>query len=179
MRFEIGLERPGQLFTADPPPPTSPVYSRFTVEPALEVVRRESWRLRRHDPVVIDLALPADEVHPNLADELTGAARRWFAVADDVDTSVGRAETVVGVRTFLPSLALFFALILVSFVVVHFANRFGDSFVRALGQGLTVAAWVILWVPVERVSSDTISRRARRRRAAALATATVEVRVAG
>jgi len=148
------------------------------VEPALEVVRRESWRLRRHDPVVVDLVLPAAEVHPALADELTGAARRWFAVADEVDTSVGRAETVVGFRTFLPSLLVFFALILVSFVVVRLGNRCGDSFVRALGQGLTVAAWVILWVPIERLSGDAIARRARRRRAKTLAAATVEVRAA-
>lgn len=148
------------------------------MEPALEVVRRESWRLRRHDPVVVDLVLPAAEVHPALADELTGAARRWFAVADEVDTSVGRAETVVGFRTFLPSLLVFFALILVSFVVVRLGNRFGDSFVRALGQGLTVAAWVILWVPIERLSGDAIARRARRRRAKTLAAATVEVRAA-
>lgn len=178
MRFEIELERPGQLFTADPPPPTSPAYHRFTVEPALEVVRRESWRLRSGDPVVIDLVLPAEEAHPALADELTVAARRWFAVADEIDASLGRAETVVGVRTFLPSLLLFFALILVSFVVVRFGNRLGDSFVRALGQGLTVAAWVILWVPIERLSADVISRRARHRRAKALAAATVEVRAA-
>ncbi len=179
MRFEIGLERPDQLFTADPPAPTSPWYGRFTVEPALEVVRRETWRPRRGEPVVVEVVLPAAEVRPGLAEELTAAARRWFVVADEVDASLGRSAAVEGRWTLLPSFAWFLALILVSFFVLRLGRAVHETFVLAIGQGITVSAWVILWVPVERMSRHGIDRRARQRRARALAGATVEVRAAG
>jgi hypothetical protein len=171
----MALERPEQLFVADPPLPSSPAYNRYTVEPALAVVRREAWRIRAHEDVVLDVALPASVLHDALADELTAAARRWMAVADEVDASEGEAATVLGRRTLLPALGLFVALTVVSLVVLAVARATDELVVRVIGQGLGVAAWVVLWTPVERLSRYRLDRGSRARGAQALARLTVEV----
>ncbi len=178
VRITMALERPEQLFVADPPLPTSPAYNRFTVEPALAVVRREAWRIRAHHDVVLDVVLPAEQVHDGLADELTGAARRWMAVADEIDASEGEAATVLGRRNLLPAVGLFAGLTFVSVLVLALARATDELVVRVVGQGLGVAAWVVLWTPVERISRYRLDRVSRARGARALARCTVEVRAA-
>lgn len=174
MRIEVHLERPEQLFEANPPPPSSPLYGRYTVEPALEVVRREVGT--RPGPLVIDLVLPAaSDADPA---DLTRAAHRWYEVRAEVEESTARADALHGRHTLAIRLVVFFLLNVLSVLLFRWRHHLelDRIVVETAAIGIQAIAWIVLWAPIEAMGAHVLDRRTRRRRSRTLAGLTIEVR---
>ncbi|MBU6279516.1 MAG: hypothetical protein KGN78_09735 [Actinomycetales bacterium] len=150
-RIVIRLDDPEQLFYAKPPHPSSPDYTEFTAQPAMDTVR-DILLMRlptRHTRVEIDLVLPAKKLHAGLDEELTTAVRRWVRVQNRMQGEASEVEGVVGRRLFILGALAFLVFQSLSIVVRNHGELWGNIFVNDLGEGLGVASWVMLWVPVQ------------------------------
>jgi hypothetical protein len=162
----VRLERPEQLFTADPVSPTSPRYSEYTAQPAMETVR-ELLIMRmpsKQSEVELHVILPPDQVRDGLAAELTQAVRRWIKVQNTLDVELASAGGAVGRRLFILGFVAFFLLQLASITVKKLGDASDDYFIDALGEGLGVASWVMLWFPVQTFTVEVWRSNIRRRR---------------
>jgi hypothetical protein len=169
-RIVIHLEDPAQLFTANPPPPSSPNYTEFTAQPAMETVREVLlMRLpRKHTHVEIDLVLPGKYLHPGLDEELTTAVRRWVRVQSRMQGEATEAEGVIGRRLFVVGVLAFLFLQTLSILVKKYGDFWNDYLIDALGEGLSVTSWVMLWFPVQIFTVEAWRSSIRRRRMRAL-----------
>ena len=173
----VRLERPEQLFTADPVSPTSPRYSEYTAQPAMETVR-ELLIMRmpsKQSEVELHVILPPDQVRDGLAAELTQAVRRWIKVQNTLDVELVSAGGAVGRRLFILGFVAFFLLQLASITVKKLGDASDDYFIDALGEGLGVASWVMLWFPVQTFTVEVWRSNIRRRRMDVIERMTVAV----
>lgn len=162
----IALDHPGQLFIADPVSPMTDAYTPYTAQAALDTVRDE---LLRKAPagdgdITLVLCLPADQLSPDLDDELTTAVRRWVRVQNVIDVDATDASGAIGRRLFWAGLASFFVLQFLSITVEHWASLLDDDAIQAVGEGLSVTSWVMLWVPVQIFTVEVWRAKIRRRR---------------
>lgn len=165
-RIVIRLDDSEQLFTAKPPPPSSSDYTEFTAQPAMDTVR-EILLMRmphRHTNVEIDLLLPADRLRPGLDEELTTAVRRWVRVQNRMQGEVTEAEGVVGRRLFIFGVLAFLFLQTLSILVKKYGDALDDYLIDALGEGLSVTSWVMLWFPVQIFTVEVWRSSIKRRR---------------
>ena len=165
-QFVIRLDRPEQLFTADPVSPTSPTYTEYTAQPAMDTVR--NLLLMRMPPkdmrVQIDVLLPPEQVRPGMDEELTAAVRRWVRVQNTMDVENTEAGGKIGWRLFAIGVVAFFILQTTSIWVRNKANDYDGYFVDSLGEGLSVASWVMLWFPLQVATMEVWQAMLRRRR---------------
>ena len=173
----VRLERPEQLFTADPVSPTSPAYTEYTAQPAIETVR-ELLIMRmpsKQSEVELQVILPPDQLRDGLATELTLAVRRWIKVQNTLDVELSSAGGAVGRRLFILGFVAFFLLQLASITVKKLGDSSDDYFIDALGEGLGVASWVMLWFPVQTFTVEVWRSNIRRRRMDVIERMTVAV----
>ena len=72
-QFVLRLDRPEQLFVADPIDPMQSTYNEYTAQPAMDTVR-DLLLMRmpgRDVEVRVDVMLPPQEIHPGMDEELT------------------------------------------------------------------------------------------------------------
>ena len=180
-RIVVHLDRPEQLFVANPPSPTSSKYTEFTAQPAMDTLR-DVLLMRlpsRHSEVVLDLVLPAEQVHDGLDAELTEAVRRWVRVQNRMDGESSEAAGVIGRRLFVVGVAAFFVLQTCSIAVKKWADAWDSYVTSAVGEGLSVTSWVMLWFPVQIFTVEAWRGGLRRRRMRVLERLTVVVHPAG
>ena len=165
-RIDVTLTRPEQLFTADPVSPMSADYTPFTAQPALDTVRDELLHRapRGEAEIALVVHLPADRITPGLDEELTRAVRRWVQVQNTIDVDTSDASGAIGRRLFWAGLASFLVLQFLSINVEHWAAWLNDDVIQAIGEGLSVTSWVMLWVPVQIFTVEVWRARIRRRR---------------
>lgn len=165
-QFVVHLDRPEQLFEADPISPTSPAYTEYTAQPAMDTVR--DLLLMRMPPkdtdVRIDVVLPPTQIRPGLDDELTAAVRRWVRVQNTIDVETTEAGGAVARRLFVVGVFAFFVLQITSIWVRNQADSFDSYVVDSLGEGLSVASWVMLWFPLQMATMEVWRAIVRRRR---------------
>lgn len=164
--FILNLDHPEQLFEADPVSPMSPKYNEYTAQPAMDTIRDQLlMRTPAQDSdVVVEVVLPGDQVRPGLDEELTTAVRRWVKVQNMLDTEATQVSGSVGRRLLIFGILIFLALQITSYIVKDQAVD-GDQYILdAIGEGLSVASWVMLWFPVQLVSVEVWRARIRRRR---------------
>jgi hypothetical protein len=176
-QFVLRLDRPEQLFEADPVSPTSPRYTEYTAQPAMDTIR--DLLLMRMPPrdmaVQIDVVLPRDRITPGLDEELTAAVRRWVRVQNTMDVESTEAGGAVGWRLFLIGIVAFFALQMTSIWVRQKATEYDGYLVDSLGEGLSVASWVMLWFPLQIATMEVWRAILRRRRMGVIERVTVRV----
>lgn len=174
----IRLSTAAQLFTVAPVSAMSPDYTEYTAQPAMDTVR--DLVLRRSPPkdedLVLVIELPADQLHPGLDDKLTVAVRRWTTVQNIIDDDATSAGGAVGRRLFVVGVLAFLALQVLSIVVRRLGDDWDNYLVDAVGEGLSVTSWVMLWFPVQIFTVEAWRSRIRRRRAAAISRMTVRTR---
>ena len=168
----IRLDRPSQLFEADPVSPMSPDYTEYTAQPAMDTVR--DLLLMRMPPkdtdIQIDIVLPPAQIRPGLDEELTAAVRRWVHVRNTIDVETTEAGGAVARRLFVVGVLAFLILQMTSIWVRDQANAVDGYLVDSLGEGLSVASWVMLWFPLQTATMEVWrSMLGRRRMAVTLA----------
>lgn len=165
-QFVVRLDRPEQLFQADSISPTSPLYTEYTAQPAMDTVR--DLLLMRMPPrdmdVQIDVMLPPDRVLPGMDDQLTTAVRRWVRVQNTMDVETTEAGGKTGWRLFAIGVVAFFILQIASMWVRSKATEYDGYFVDSFGEGLSVASWVMLWFPLQLATMEVWRSTLRRRR---------------
>lgn len=162
----VRLSRPGQLFAPDPVSPLDGDYTPFTAQAAMVTVRDELLTRMPRDisHVRLVVELPAAEVSPGLQDRLEGAVRRWVEVQNAIDVDASQAVGAIGRRLFLAGAATFLVLQVLSITVDRWAGFLRDDLVQAVGEGLSVASWVMLWFPVQLFTVEVWQSRIRRSR---------------
>lgn len=180
-RFVVRLDRPEQLFETDPISPTSPDYTEYTAQPAMDTVRDLLLvRMpRRGSDVEIEVVLPPEHVRPGLDEELTAAVRRWVRVQNTIDVETTEAGGAVGRRLFLLGLLAFFVLQVSSIWVRNQADDVDSYLVDSVGEGLSVASWVMLWFPLQLATMEVWRAVLRRRRMRVIERVSVRVVPAG
>jgi hypothetical protein len=173
----VRLDRPEQLFTADAVNPMSSAYTEFTAQPAMDTVR--DILLMRTPAKAADiellLILPPDQVREGLEAELTEAVRRWVRVQNLMDVEQTGAGGAIGRRLFLLGVLAFLLLQTTSLVVKQLGDRWDNDLVTAIGEGLSVTSWVMLWFPVQIFTVEAWRNSIRRRRAKVIERMTVRV----
>ncbi len=162
----IRLQRPEQMFAPDPVSPTSPEYTEFTAQAAMDTVR--DMLLMRMPPkdtdIELQVVLPAEHVREGLSEELTTAARRWLRVQNTMDVESTEADGAIGRRLFVFGVIAFLILQTLSQFVAHLGDRYDDLVVDAVAEGLNVTSWVMLWFPVQLFTVQAWRASIRRRR---------------
>ena len=174
----VRLNRPEQLFTADEVTPESPDYSEFTAQPAMNTVRDMliARMPRHHSEIQLVVLLPDEHIRPGLGVELSEAVRRWVRVQNIIDVDTSGAGGAIGRRLFVICAGVFMVLQTISILVKKFGDDLDNYLVDAVGEGLSVASWVILWFPVQLFTVEMWRARLRRRRTEAIERITVTVR---
>lgn len=177
----VPLTHPNQLFAAAGVSPSSPEYSEFTAQPAMETVRDEllAHMPTSHTEVVLEVVLPTSHVHPDLDIELTDAVRRWLRVQNTLDGDTATAMTSLATPLIIPFAIAFLALQVLSMKVRGVGNDLNDFLIDAIGEGLSVSSWVLLWFLVQNATVDAFRSRVRRKRMRTIERMTVRVVPAG
>lgn len=176
----VPLAHPDQLFTTRDISPASEAYTEYTAQPAMDTVRDEllAHMPRKHTAVVMNVVLPAEHIHPTLAEELTAAVRRWVRVQNHIDVDVTTADTALARRLFILCIATFFALQTLSIYVRQLGDEVDNFLIDAAAEGLSVASWVVLWFPVQTATVEGWRATIRRRRMRIIEHMTVTVTAA-
>lgn len=147
----VRLQDPKQLFVANPPDPASPEYTEYTAQPAMDTVR--DMLLMRRPPrdaeIQLVVVLPESAITPGLQERLTESVRRWIRVQNRLDVERTSVDGAIGRRLFMISAVVFIALQTLAILIRDWGDRLDDLLIDAIGEGLSVASWVILWVPVQ------------------------------
>ena len=165
-RIVVPLQNPDQLFRAEPIPPTSAEYTEYTAQPAMDTVRdmllaRQPGR-KTHIELVIQL--PRQRMHAGIQEELAVAVRRWLRVQNLIDVDATHAGGAVGRRLLALGIASFLVLQLTSIFVRNSGGPEDEYLFDAIGEGLSVTSWVMLWFPVQLVTMEVWRSSIRRRR---------------
>ena len=165
-RFVVRLDRAEQLFDTDPVSPMSEGYTEYTAQPAMDTIRDQLLvhMPARQDTVEIEVQLPPDQVREGLADDLTQAVRRWVQVQNRIDVDTTEAGGKTGWRLFFIGILAFFVLQLSSLWVRSQEEAFDEFLIGSVGEGLTVASWVMLWFPLQMATMEVWGAMIRRRR---------------
>jgi len=173
----VRLRRPEQLFATDPVHPSSPEYSEFTAQPAMDTVRDMLlMRMpRKADDIELEVVLPNDQVRAGLAAELTDAVRRWVKVQNRMDVESTEADGSIGRRLFVLGFMAFMALQILSIWVRKLGDDTNDMLLAAIAEALGVISWVMLWFPVQMFTMQVWSVSIKRGRMRAMERMTVKV----
>jgi len=160
------LSHPGQLFKADDISPTSPLYSEFTAQPAMDTVRDMLLRRQPRGSADVELAvtLPADQIHPGLEESLTVAIRRWVRTQNIIDLDSTEAGGAIGRRLLPLGIIAFFLFQFASILVKNNADPSDEYLVDVVGEGLSITSWVLLWFPVQLMTMEVWRSAVKRRR---------------
>lgn len=141
-------------------------YTEYTAQPAMDTIRNLLLMRRPHRDthITIDVLLPPEQVRPGMDEELTTAVRRWVRVQNTMDVESTEAGGAVGWRLFAIGVLAFFILQITSIWVRNKANDFDGYLVDSLGEGLSVASWVMLWFPLQVATMEVWQSILRRRR---------------
>lgn len=165
-RIVVTLQRPSQLFTSDQVSPTSEAYTEYTAQPAMDTVR--DMLMARQPPrdaqIELVIRLPRDQMHEGIHDELTDAVRRWLRVQNILDIDATHAGGAVGRRLLALGIVSFLILQITSIFVRNGGGPDDEYLFDALGEGLSVTSWVMLWFPVQLVTMEVWRSAIRRRR---------------
>lgn len=173
----VRLDRPEQLFVADPVSPLTSAYTEFTAQPAMETVRDLLLMRapRNHAEIELLLILPQSQIREGLDEELTEAVQRWSRVENLIDVERTGAGGAVGRRLFVIGLLCFLVLQIVAITIRNYGNNLNDYVIDAIGEGLSVASWVMLWFPVQIFTVEAWRNSLRRRGARVVERITVRV----
>lgn len=165
-RIVVNLQKPEQLFTADPVLPTSPDYTEYTAQPAMDTVRDMLLARQPARKTAIELVvrLPRSEMRAGIHDELGAAVRRWLKVQNLIDVDATHAGGAVGRRLLIFGVLTFLVLQLTSIVVRNSGGADDEYLFDAVGEGLSVTSWVMLWFPVQLVTMEVWRSSIRRQR---------------
>lgn len=165
-RIVVPLQHPDQLFRADPIPPTSPDYTEYTAQPAMDTVRDMLLARQPGRKTLIELVirLPAEHLHAGIQEELAVAVRRWLRVQNLMDVDATHAGGAVGRRLLALGIVSFLIFQLTSIFVRNSGGRDDEYLFDALGEGLSVTSWVMLWFPVQLITMEAWRSSIRRRR---------------
>lgn len=173
----VRLDRPEQLFAADQVSPMSSAYTEFTAQPAMDTVR-DILLMRtpsKDAEIELLLVLPPDQVREGLDAELTEAVRRWVRVQNLMDVEQTGAGGAIGRRLFVLGVLAFLLLQTTSIIVKQFGDGWENDIVTAVGEGLSLTSWVMLWFPVQIFTMEAWRNSIRRRRANVIERMTVRV----
>lgn len=176
-RIVVALRHPDQLFTAEDVPPTSAEYTEYTAQPAMDTVRDMllARQPARNTRIELVIRLPRQHLRPDIQDELSTAVRRWVRVQNLIDVDATHAGGAVGRRLLALGIVSFLVLQLTSIFVRNSGGPDDAYLFDALGEGLSVTSWVMLWFPVQLVTMEVWRSSIRRRRMAVIERMTVVV----
>jgi len=173
----VELSHPKQLFIAEQISPISSAYSEYTAQPAMDTVRDLLLYKQPHKGQEIELVvvLPADQITPHLQDELTIAVRRWVRVQNLIDVDSTEAGGAIGRRLLVLGVLAFMVMQLTSIVVKNSGDESDEYLIEAIGEGLSVTSWVLLWFPVQLITMEVWKSSIRRNRMKVIERLTVRV----
>jgi hypothetical protein len=150
LHITLPLHTIAHLFTAPDLDPFTPDYEIYGEKPGIEVIasalRAEGWRGRNETT----LELPSEEVTPSLERETRDAVGRYCrSTIADLELELLRIRRH-GLRTLLFGIV---AVIVLNLAAGPISDT-GDPLVEALSQGLQVASWVTLWLPINLLVYD-------------------------
>jgi len=160
------LAHPSQLFTADDISPTSPLYTEYTAQPAMDTVRDMLLRKQPRGAADVELAvtLPADQIRPGLEEALTVAIRRWVRAQNLIDLDSTEAGGAIGRRLLPLGIVAFLLFQFASILVKDNADPSDAYLVDVVGEGLSITSWVLLWFPVQLMTMEVWRSAVKRRR---------------
>lgn len=149
--LHLRMHRIEHLFEEPHLDPFAPDQEAYDTRAGLERMLSAVRRAKRKAPVSVTVELPPEAITPQLEDRASAAlnreCRRKLAVLDDELEAVWR----LGIKALLWG-------ILAVMVLNGLAGAIGDqeagSLEEAVASGLSVASWVILWVPVNLLVYD-------------------------
>lgn len=144
-RAELRLRKIDDFFSAPDVSPMSDDYQVYSSTSGIEFIARELAGHRQLRAIDVTLLLPAAQLQPDLESRTRAAVQRYGAsrIADiEHDVDVLRDQVR---QTLLLAIPAWFVLLGLAEAVSHIDAPVLDI----AGQGLGVAAWVLLWFPLD------------------------------
>lgn len=148
--YEVTLELTSvdDLFSRPDIDPLDPRYGDHSPTSALEFIANEIYSNGSYRAARATIVVPDVEFR-DVAD-LSAAVRRWASARARVHEHDVAAARWRGTRGLLSGVSLFVVLI----ALAQIAGDDGDDLVSTLAKGLEVAAWVVLWFPIDTLVVD-------------------------
>jgi hypothetical protein len=155
---ELRLQSVHDLFRTPLISPMSEDYHPYSNIPGVEFIAKEFMGRRGVRSIDLTLFLPASEIEPDLEMRVrAGISRYCDSRIKDIDEDLAVLRTQVR-QTLLIAVAAWFVLIGLAQVL----SRVDQAVFDILGQGLGVAAWVLLWFPLDAIIFGIRHRQADR-----------------
>jgi hypothetical protein len=155
---ELRLLSVDDLFRTSAISPMSEDYQPYSNMPAVEFIAREFAGRRGMRAVAITLLLPPTQIEANLESAVRAGIGRYCASRMmDIDEDLAVLRTQVR-QTLLVAVVAWFVLI----GLAQLLSKVDHPVFDIVGQGLGVAAWVLLWFPLDAIIFGVRHKRADR-----------------
>ena len=170
--IELSLTQPSELVEPSTAPWWSPERHVGTgIEHLLSVLQARSSRT----PVEIEVVLPAEEIEPETAEQLTGALRRYCSSRISANEREVKDTRLHGLEALVFGVPLAVVGLLIVFLAARLVEKHGNPnlVLETIGG---VLAWVGLWFPLDTIVFTPLGFARENRRLRALAEAHLTVR---
>jgi hypothetical protein len=145
LRLSLRLGDIQDLFAKQDLSPLSDDYQEYSYISGIEFIANELYAHPSYAAVKVTILLPGSSIDPGLEDRAKNAVKRycWGRLKDvghDISASYWR-----GVRSLMLAFVALFVFTGASILV------YSESYVflQIISEGLAIAAWVILWLPIQ------------------------------
>ena len=168
---DIVIDKPDELFVARAVNPLTGDYAPHGDVSGVEHAVNEFYAHPSYTSMELRVSLPSSEITPETADRMSTGISRWCtAQLRDINEEI-RASLWRGRRTLLIALVALFFLIGLSKILA----RYDNIVLEILSEGLSIAGWVALWVPLEILMFSVWRHRLDRKAYVLLSEADVQV----
>lgn len=144
-RADLRLRSIDDLFRAPNLSPLSEDYQLYNSMPGIEYLAKDLTARGKPRGLNLKLLLPASQIQPGLESEAESAVKRYCdSRIADIEQDLRILSEQVR-QTLLWAVPGWFALL----GLAQILSRVGEFEVDIVGQGLGVAAWVLLWFPLD------------------------------
>lgn len=174
LNLELELSTIDHLFEEPELSPFSPAYRPYSYTSGIKFIEDELYSNLSFSEIYLTLTLPHDQITPNLEARTQEAVQRYSrARLLDVEHFLNGTRQR-GMRS------LIVALVLVTlFMILSTALAYAPSGIfRIISEGLAIAAWVVLWFPLDTLFFGTWEYRLERRKFKLLQTMKIQIKPA-
>jgi len=150
LQITLRLQKVQDLFDVPDITPYSDYYARYSNKAGMHYVVEKLYAHRKSKSILLTILLPSDQITTNLEEETIIAINRFSkAWAQDAKHKMSRAK-YKGIRGLITAIV---ALIFLNGTGIWLGN-FSNFILKLISEGLIVAAWVLMWFPLDLLTQE-------------------------
>lgn len=150
LQIKLRLQKIHHLFETPDISPYSEHYEPYSNKAGINYVIEELYVHRKSKKILLTIVLPSNQLTPDLEQKTVAAIKRYSkAWALDAKQKMSRAN-YKGLRSLATAVV---ALIFLNGTGIWLGN-FDNFIIKLISEGLIVAAWVLMWFPLDILTQE-------------------------